>query len=65
MSNVVLITPIIAEEYKPKAMAHSEEFGKHWMLILWRTLKKDNSTSVQPLSPLHCSVSAIVQELQL
>jgi len=62
VSNVVLITPIIAEEYKPKAMAHSEEFGKHWMLILWRTLKKDNSTSVQPL---HCSVSAIVQELQL
>jgi len=35
------------------------------MLILWRTLEKDNSTIVQPLSPLLYFVSAIVQEQQL
>ena len=35
------------------------------MLILWKTLEKDNSTIVQPLSPLLCFVSAIVQEQQL
>lgn len=35
------------------------------MLILWRTLEKDNSTTVQPLSPLLCFVSAIVHEQQL
>jgi len=35
------------------------------MLILWRTLEKDNSTIVQPPSPLLCFVSAIVQEQQL
>ena len=29
---------------------------------LWRTLEKDNSTIVQPLSPLPCFVSTIVQE---
>jgi len=27
-----------------EAMANSEEFGRHWMLILWRMLEKDNST---------------------
>jgi len=62
---LVLITPIIAEEYKPEATANSEEFRRHWMLILWRTLEKENSTIVQPLSSLPCFVSAIVQEQQL
>jgi len=40
-------------------------FWRHWMLILWRTFEKDNSTIVQPQSPLLCFVSAIVQEQQL
>jgi len=31
----------------------------------WRTLEKDNSTIVQPPSPLLCFVTAIVQEQQL
>ena len=38
---------------------------RNWMLILWRTLEKDNSTIVQLLYPLLCFVSAIVQEQQL
>jgi len=25
-------------------MTNLEEFGRHWMLILWRTLEKDHST---------------------
>jgi len=48
-----------------EATANSEEFERHWMLILWRTLEKDNSTKCTTISPLLCFVSAIVQELQL
>jgi len=50
---------------KPGATTNSEEFWRHWMLTLWRTLEKDNSTIVQPPFPLLWFVSAIVQEQQL
>ena len=62
---LVLIMPIIAEEYKSRVTANLEEFRRNWMLILWRALEKDNSTIVQQLSPLLCFVSVIVQEQQL
>ena len=55
----------LQQNKKPGAKTNSEEFWRHWMLILWRTLEKDNSTIVQPPSPLLWFVSAIVQEQQL
>jgi len=39
---------------------HFRGIWRHWMLILWRTLEKDNSTIVLPLPPLLCFVSTIV-----
>jgi len=57
--------PSIGEGIKAWSNDYFRRIGRHWMLILWRTLEKDNSTIVQPLSPLIYFVSAIVQEQQL
>jgi len=53
------------KEWKSGAMTISEKFEGIGCLSTEERRKKDNSTIVQPLSPLLCFVSAIVQEKQL
>jgi len=53
------------KEWKSGAMDISEEFEGIGCLSTEERRKKDNSTIVQPLSPLLCFVSSIVQEQQL
>jgi len=49
----------------PGATTISKEFEGIGCLSTEERRKKDNSTIEQPLSPLLCFVSAIVQEQQL
>jgi len=53
------------KEWKPRATVISEEFEGIGCLSTEQRRKKDNSTIVQPLSPLLYFVSAIVQEQQM
>jgi len=64
-SNNDLITHIIAEDWKNKAMANSNGFEDIRCLFFGERWKRTIVRSVQPLSPLLWYVSAIGQEQQL
>jgi len=47
---------MIAEGMETWSNGYFWGIGRHWMLIHWRTQKKDNSTIVQPLLSLLNSI---------